>query len=555
MDLLPGKGVTAIDVGCGFGGLTMALAEKTPEEMVLGIEIRPKVTEYVRLRIQAHRRRGLEKVESSEVPAELRMVPHLSSSHHNASVLKSNAMKYLPCLVSKGSLRQLFFCFADPQFKVTTHRRRIVNTDLLAEYAYALGVGGRLYFITDVPDLFNWMVAHTAAHPLFQRLSLEEESADPAVALMWTCTEESQKVAREGRTENVQSAVWVRLSDEAGFEKEKSLKTGGGGWWEDIPINYTYTPSMGALSKGGSRDWRAAISDGPESAAAKAAAAAEARKERRSRTVKLRAATASLQSSGGGGEGMTMVDTSSPPLTLPFGRTLSGVPSTQDGEVIPPGAFFAPSSSRNAQPIEMELRRILGKFLRPVRLLELACGSGQHAAHFVKSFPELLRCWQATDRESAGVDSSNAYRKTLREEHQTILRPAFTLDVMQLEKNGFISLKGGDEAPYDVVLAVNVLHISPLETTRALLEGASCALAPGGRLILYGPFKKDGQFTTPSNAEFDGQLKSLSPDFGLRDIQLDVSTPASSLGFSLEEICPMPANNFLLSFLLTKKDR
>jgi hypothetical protein len=189
-------------------------------------------------------------------------------------VLKTNAMKYLPCYFPRGSLTHLFFCFADPQFKPTNHRRRIVNAQLLAEYAHVLRVGGRLYAITDVPDLFNWTVAHAAAHPCFARLPPEQADADPAVRLMRERTEESQKVAREGRSGAVQWGVWVRLSEAEALARERELTRGD--WWAEPQVDYTWIPSAGSLSKGSSKDWRAVISQQVAEAAGGAAAAAAA---------------------------------------------------------------------------------------------------------------------------------------------------------------------------------------------------------------------------------------------------------------------------------------
>ena len=168
-------------------------------------------------------------------------------------------MKYLPCYFPQATLTHLFFCFADPQFKPTNHRRRIVNSQLLAEYAHVLAEGGRLYAITDVPDLFNWMAAHAAAHPAFERLPAEQCSpeADPAVALMQSRTEESLKVAREGRTGAVQWGVWRRVSREAALAREAALT--GGDWWAQPAVDYTWTPSAGSLSRGSSKDWRGVI--------------------------------------------------------------------------------------------------------------------------------------------------------------------------------------------------------------------------------------------------------------------------------------------------------
>jgi len=171
---------TVLDIGCGFGGLTMALAPLLPNSVILGMEIRAKVTEYVRLRIVAARGEHLGK-------------------YQNCSVLRTNSMKFLPNYFQKASIEKLFFCFPDPHFKRKNHPRRIISERLLSEYAFVLKPGvGRLYCITDVKELHEWHIAKCDAHPLFLRLSDEVTEADACVQTMKVETEEGQKVARNG---------------------------------------------------------------------------------------------------------------------------------------------------------------------------------------------------------------------------------------------------------------------------------------------------------------------------------------------------------------------
>mmetsp|Transcript_8714 Transcript_8714/g.32848 ORF Transcript_8714/g.32848 Transcript_8714/m.32848 type:complete len:216 (-) Transcript_8714:16-663(-) len=144
--------VTMLDVGCGFGGLSVALAKLFPEEVILAMEIRAKVTEYVRLRIAALRHEDAAGVE-----------------YQNVSVIRCNAMRNLPNFFRKGQMRSLFFCFPDPHFKAKNHRRRIVSEALLDEYAFLLRPHGRLYAITDVENLHEWHVEKCNAHPAFRR--------------------------------------------------------------------------------------------------------------------------------------------------------------------------------------------------------------------------------------------------------------------------------------------------------------------------------------------------------------------------------------------------
>eukprot|EP00629_Pelagomonadales_sp_RCC1024_P003641 CAMPEP_0119287102 /NCGR_PEP_ID=MMETSP1329-20130426/34993_1 /TAXON_ID=114041 /ORGANISM="Genus nov. species nov., Strain RCC1024" /LENGTH=261 /DNA_ID=CAMNT_0007287857 /DNA_START=119 /DNA_END=901 /DNA_ORIENTATION=- len=174
----PGAGakVRFLDVGCGFGGLCVALAALS-DELTLALEIRPKVCEFVRQRIDALR---------EEHPGR----------YQNVSCLRYNAQSYLPNVVRRGQLTKLFFCFPDPHFKAKNHRRRIVSTSLLAEYAYALAPGGLLYCVTDVRELHEWHVAKLDAHPCFERV--EAGAEDPFVRAIREETEEGKKVSRQG---------------------------------------------------------------------------------------------------------------------------------------------------------------------------------------------------------------------------------------------------------------------------------------------------------------------------------------------------------------------
>jgi tRNA (guanine-N7-)-methyltransferase len=186
-----------LDVGCGFGGLTLALSESLPNHTILGLEIRPKVAEFVRLRILAQRK---------DHPTQ----------YQNCSVLRTNAMKYLPNFFAGGSLEKMFICFPDPHFKRKNWPRRIVSERLLTEYAYLLTPTiGRLYVITDVKDLHEWHISKCNAHPMYRKLTEDEMDADPCVKLMKETTEEGKKVVREGKFgHEMYYGVYERISDE-----------------------------------------------------------------------------------------------------------------------------------------------------------------------------------------------------------------------------------------------------------------------------------------------------------------------------------------------------
>ena len=102
----------------------------------------------------------------------------------------------------------------------------------------------------------------------------------------------------------------------------------------------------------------------------------------------------------------------------------------------------------------------------------------------------------------------------------------------------------------DAIYLANVLHVSPESAAIALLEGAAKVLSPGGPLCVYGPFRRHGEFTTPSNAAFDQTVRGWHPDFGIRDLET-LDRVAQTLGLSLTNIRDMPANNFLVTWRRT----
>uniref|UniRef100_A0A3P9BAY8 tRNA (guanine-N(7)-)-methyltransferase n=1 Tax=Maylandia zebra TaxID=106582 RepID=A0A3P9BAY8_9CICH len=180
------------DIGCGYGGLLVELSPLFPDKLILGMEIRVKVSDYVQDRIQSLR---------ASNPA----------SYQNIACIRSNAMKYLPNFFCKGQLTKMFFLFPDPHFKKTKHKWRIISPTLLAEYAYTLRVGGLVYTITDVEEVHLWMVKHFSEHPLFTRVVDEELADDVIISRLGTCTEEGKKVQRNGGKNFL--AVFRRIED------------------------------------------------------------------------------------------------------------------------------------------------------------------------------------------------------------------------------------------------------------------------------------------------------------------------------------------------------
>ncbi len=175
-----------------------------------GMEIRVQVTQYVEDRIAALRLSQSSITEPSD-PPEVKRVP---GGYNNISVIRANAMKFLPNFIGKHQLHSIFFLFPDPHFKARKHKQRIISPTLVAEYAYVLQPGGIVYTITDVKDLHDWMVKYLGEFPLFERI----EEADlialgkgPIIQAMREDTEEGKKVARNNGDKWL--ACFKRLDD------------------------------------------------------------------------------------------------------------------------------------------------------------------------------------------------------------------------------------------------------------------------------------------------------------------------------------------------------
>ncbi|HZO46081.1 MAG TPA: DUF938 domain-containing protein [Xanthobacteraceae bacterium] len=193
-------------------------------------------------------------------------------------------------------------------------------------------------------------------------------------------------------------------------------------------------------------------------------------------------------------------------------------------------ALLSPAVARNRDPILAVLRRVL-----PNRgtVLEIASGTGEHAAYFAAQLPRLL--WQPSDVDPEALASIEAHRATANAPN---LRAPVTLDV---------TAPAWPVTQADAVVSMNMIHISPWTAAQGLMAGAGRLLAAGAPLYLYGPFKENGEHTAPSNAAFDASLRARDPQWGVRDLG-DVRALAAAHGFDFVERVAMPANNLSLVF-------
>lgn len=203
-------------------------------------------------------------------------------------------------------------------------------------------------------------------------------------------------------------------------------------------------------------------------------------------------------------------------------------------DFIPPGARTSPSAARNRDPIALVLRpRLPASGL----VLEIASGTGEHAVCNARALPHLD--WQPTETDPDAFPSISAWR-----DHAGLpnLWAPMLLDASRPDT--------WPVTQADVILAINMIHISPWATTEGLLAGAGRILPAGGLLVLYGPFIEAGVETAPSNLAFDHDLKSRNPAWELRDLQ-EVTALARQFRLNLAERVTMPANNLTVFFRKT----
>jgi SAM-dependent methyltransferase len=209
----------------------------------------------------------------------------------------------------------------------------------------------------------------------------------------------------------------------------------------------------------------------------------------------------------------------------------------QDGATVPPlPVRFSEACERNKEPILQVLRDWLPM---GAWVLEVGSGSGQHAVHFARQLAGLQ--WQPTDRAEYLAD----LRARITLEGREGLAPGARLaDPLELDVDRAEQWPPG---PYDAVFSANTTHIMGAASVPRLLAGAARVLAPGGLLLLYGPFHGGGVPTAPSNVAFDAHLRSLDPAMGVRDAR-EVAEQALSLGLEALADGAMPANNRTLIF-------
>lgn len=201
---------------------------------------------------------------------------------------------------------------------------------------------------------------------------------------------------------------------------------------------------------------------------------------------------------------------------------------------------FSPAAERNRTPIAEAIQPLIEALsdhdpLKPLSLLEVASGTGQHAAYLASRFSNLSV--QPTDRSLEARESVSSWAHESNVSDR--VAPLKLLDVTRAEH--------WPQTRYPLIYCANMIHIAPWSATEGLFSGVSTSLTSGGALILYGPYRFDGQPLAPSNIAFDERLRARDPRWGIREVSA-LDALASRARLSRTDTIALPANNHLLVY-------
>jgi hypothetical protein len=189
----------------------------------------------------------------------------------------------------------------------------------------------------------------------------------------------------------------------------------------------------------------------------------------------------------------------------------------------------APAVQRNREPILAVLKDVLPD---SGAVLELASGTGEHATFFAAHLPALT--WQPSDVDPNNILSIVAWTEACA--LHNVLSP-LVIDLADPPQPG--------PPQYQAAFCANLIHIAPWQVCQHLMQLVGSSLLDGAKLVLYGPYKVNGEHTSESNAQFEQWLWSQSPHYGVRDMA-HVVTEARHNDLFLLHTLAMPANNFCL---------
>jgi cyclopropane fatty-acyl-phospholipid synthase-like methyltransferase len=198
---------------------------------------------------------------------------------------------------------------------------------------------------------------------------------------------------------------------------------------------------------------------------------------------------------------------------------------------------FSEACERNKAPILEVMKTVITKDDR--KLLEIGSGSGQHAIFMAPLFPSLE--WWPSDLPKALLPLMKALSSA---KVKNIIDP-IKLEIGQHEL---------PKVKFDLIFTANTFHIMHWKECKSLIKMMGTSLRENSRVMIYGPFKYKGEFTSESNAQFDQQLKEQDPLSGIRSFE-DVNAAMIKNGFVLRKDHEMPANNRMLVYQRLKFEK
>lgn len=208
-------------------------------------------------------------------------------------------------------------------------------------------------------------------------------------------------------------------------------------------------------------------------------------------------------------------------------------------------AVMSYPTARNKGPILEVIKRCLGLLGKDetsaLNIVEIASGTGEHAAYFASNLPNIH--FQPTEPQESELKSILKWTKDI----PNIYPPVVT-DVGSLSSQQLPDIMR--DRNVDLILCVNMIHISPFRSTYELFRSSSNLLKPNGIALLYGPYRVNGTMVE-SNVAFDQNLKSRNPEWGIRDLEEVETIARAEGGFTLHSTVEMPANNLCVIFQKT----
>ncbi|MGW0040320.1 tRNA (guanosine(46)-N7)-methyltransferase TrmB [Rhodococcus sp. NPDC003348] len=182
------KAPTIIEIGCGTGTATTAMAKAEPHTNLLAVEVyRPGLAQL------------LQSIERDDIT--------------NIRILRGDAMDVLENMLTPESLVGARVFFPDPWPKARHHKRRLLQPATFALIADRLAPGGVLHVATDHAEYAEWISEAGDGEPRLTRLDWDELASgaiDSPMTHERPVTKFEDKAHRVGRP--ITEMIWGKVS-------------------------------------------------------------------------------------------------------------------------------------------------------------------------------------------------------------------------------------------------------------------------------------------------------------------------------------------------------